>query len=261
MSWSAGSYHYRTLDFGPEPEEPKHAPRSLGKWAILLKLMVLLAFVAGGVWFCQSPVFAIADVEVEGLSHRTQDEVLGKVSLEGANLLTVPVAQVQTALTEDPWVRHVDVVRKLPNRLTLLVEERVPEAIWEGRTGRFLVSSDGILLDVAPPNSSLPVVKDVDGGVLWVGDKVSGDTAELATKLVHALPAAINQKAKSFEYLSYGGLVVETDKGKRARFGDGSDFDYKLAIWKALLQKGDTDKLKVGHVDLRFGDRPFFRDN
>ena len=52
---------------------------------------------------------------------------------------------------------------------------------------------------------------------------------------------------------------METDQGKRARFGDAQDFQWKLAVWKAVLKEAEIQNLNAGHVDLRFGDRPFFR--
>jgi cell division protein FtsQ len=202
----------------------------------------------------------VQSVTVVGLNHRTEPELLGRVSLIGENVLTLPVGQIQATLTEDPWLRSVEVKRQLPNRVTLQVEERVPAAVWDGKGGRYLADADGTLLDPAPPKTDLPVVRDLDGPVRIPGDRLGTDAAGVAAKLVKALPETIGQRAKTFEYVRNGGLVVETDKGKRARLGDGADIDYKLAVWKALLLRGDTEKLVVGHVDLRFGDRPFFRD-
>ena len=260
MTWHAGSNHFRTYDFGPEPEPVFHGHPHLRRLWLVCKLMLLAGIIAGGIWLFQSPVFQVQAVTVQGLSHRTEREILERVSLAGQNVLTLPVAQIQSTLAEDPWLRSVEVQRQLPNRVTLHVQERKPAAVWDGKGGRYLADADGTLLDPAPAKSDLPIVKDIDGPVYIPGDRLGSDAAELAAKLVVALPQVIGQRAKSFEYLSNGGMVVEMDKGKRARLGDGTDFDYKLAVWKALLNRGDTEKLVVGHVDLRFGDRPFFRD-
>jgi len=259
MTWHGGSNHFRTYDFGPEPE-PEHRdhPRLRRLW-LACKLLMLAGIIAGGAWLLQSPFFHVQTVTVVGLDHRTERELLERVSLIGENVLTLPVAQIQATLTEDPWLRSVEVKRQLPNRVTLHVEERSPAAVWDGKGGRYLADADGTLLDPAPGKTDLPVVRDLDTQVRIMGDKLSTDAPGLAARLVTALPQTIGQRAKSFEYVSNGGLVVETDKGKRARLGDGADFEYKLAVWKALLLRGETEKLVVGHVDLRFGDRPFFR--
>ncbi len=264
MSWHAGSYRNRQFDHHAPPpidEGPPPPPRDWGRLKLALRLMVVLAFGAAGVWLYQSPVFAVSHVEVKGLQHLNEESVLDRVSLTGQNLLNIPTAQIQQTLQEDPWVRRVEVQRQLPNKVTLNVEERSPVAIWEGKGGRFIIDRDGMLIEPAPKSGPLPVLLEMNGPLRQTGGRGDGDAAELAAKLVESLPGAIGQKAKSFEYQANGGLVVETDKGRRARFGDGADFEYKLAVWKALLAKGAVDKLNVGHVDLRFGDRPFFRDN
>ena len=50
-------------------------------------------------------------------------------------------------------------------------------------------------------------------------DLDSGGVA-LTLTLLDLLPNELGDPARRFEYLSHGGLVVETQSGKRARFGD-----------------------------------------
>ena len=42
-------------------------------------------------------------------------------------------------------------------------------------------------------------------------------------------------------------------------FGDGRDYDYKVATLFVLFQRAKQDELALNVVDLRFGDRLSFR--
>ena len=73
------------------------------------------------------------------------------------------------------------------------------------------------------------------------------------------LPGEVKAKAKRFEYSENGGLLVITDQGWQARFGSPDDFEYKIAVLKAIIQNAKTRNAKFTAVDLRFGHRPFIR--
>lgn len=205
------------------------------------------------------PVLAVSEVQVTGLQRLAAEPVLDRLSLEGRNILALDLDGAATALQEDPWVRGVHFQRQLPGRVVVSIEERAPVAVWQSGVRFFSVDLDGTVLEELSGPGALPAVKDLDGAVPRPGDRRDPDAVALAVRLTELLPKELGEEARSFEYLSYGGLVVETDKGKRARFGDASDVLWKLAVWKAVLKEAGVQHLKAGHVDLRFGDRPFFR--
>lgn len=238
------------------PLRPK-PQRGLGG-ALFKGAAVVLGALIGAAVF-RLPVFAVSDVEVVGVRHLSEADILERAALHGQNLLALSIEELEAVFTREPWVRRVDIQRQLPGKITIYVEERRPAAVWEAAKRQFLVDAEGAVLEEVRTPTLLPVIRDLDGAVPTPGEKKDGDAIALALTLTEVLPRELGQNAKHFEYLSYGGLVVETDKGRRARFGDSSDLQWKLAVWKALLQEGATQNLKVGHVDLRFGDRPFFR--
>lgn len=244
----------------PEPPAPRRFPRH-GLLSLALKLAAVLVGAVLGVTIFQLPAFAVTQVQVQGLRQLPEQRVLQPLDLYGQNILVLPIEAVQATLTIDPWIRRVDIQRSLPGRITIYVEEREPAALWQANGTTYLVDIDGTILDPAGDQTHLPFIRDLDGATPTPGEKKDGSIIALAIALTNVLPQEIGQGAKYFEYLSYGGLVVETHQGKRARFGDAQDFQWKLAVWKAVLKEAEAQKLDAGHVDLRFGDRPFFRAN
>jgi cell division protein FtsQ len=87
--------------------------------------------------------YPINSVGVEGVQdNRRQAEV--RMALSGLvadeNFFSVPLAEVFRTARALEWVADVQVRRSWPDRLVLLIEERVPVAVWNGG---LLVSTSG----------------------------------------------------------------------------------------------------------------------
>ena len=233
--------------------------RHRGWLSLALKVAAVTGGLTIGIALFRSPVFAVSEIEFTGLHQLPQSRMSEHFNVRGANILALQTGELLAPALKDPWVRSVDVQRRLPGKLSIAVEEREAAAIWQVQGRQYLIDRDGTVLEETRSKSGLPVIQDQDGASPVPGDKRNAETVALARTLTEVLPVELGEKAVGFEYLSYGGLVVETDKGRRARFGDAADFQWKLAIWKAVLKEADAQQMKATHIDLRFGDRPFFR--
>lgn len=233
--------------------------RYRGWLSLILKIAAVTGGLTIGISVFRSPVFAVSEVEITGLRQLPQSRVAQHFNVQGANILSLQINDLRTAVLRDPWVRNVEVQRRLPGKLSVSIEEREAAAVWQVQGKQYLVDRDGTVLEETRSKNSLPIIKDQDGSPPAPGDVRGAEVVALARTLTEVLPVELGEKAVDFEYLSYGGLVVATDKGHRARFGDASDFQWKLAIWKAVLKEAAAQQVKANHIDLRFGDRPFFR--
>lgn len=71
--------------------------------------------------------FAVADVLVEGRQNLDRDWLLGRVSsLKGRSVFEVDIDDIQRAIENQNWVEHAQVQRVLPNKIKIIVKERVP---------------------------------------------------------------------------------------------------------------------------------------
>ena len=265
MTYIDFSHHDSELSAGTPPEPAQLASEAAPRWRsrilpVVLRVSALLIGVGAGAALFYLPVFAVSQVSVTGARHIVESDVIASLSLVGDNLLSLPVEDLRATLQEEPWVRDAELRRSLPGHVTIVLEERSPSAVWQVGSQSYWVDRDGTVLQVlAQLDRSLPLIKDMSGPDLWPGQKVDPDAVSLALTLTERLPQEMRDEAVFFEYLSYAGIVVETQKGYRARFGVSEDLDWKLAVWRSVIETGESKDLKVGHVDLRFGDRPFFR--
>ncbi len=224
-------------------------------WAITALLMV------GGIaWIMVfSPWLKVAKVSVQGNERLDAAAIAEAAEIMGDNILFVNANSVERLLKERlSMIRSVAVSRIPFNEVIVTVKERQPWAAWQAGNQNWTIDEEGIVIAASTP-PGLPVIKDMDNVAVQLGAQVDATSLPLAKKLIAALPKEVGSKAAGFEYLRHGGLVVITDKGLRARFGDGEDFEYKLAVWKGLLAQRTSGALAFQHVDLRFGYRPFVR--
>ncbi len=95
----------------------------------------------------RAPVFALADIQVEGCERLSEATVVqaGGVAL-GQNLFAIDGAAVEAAVLQHPWIRSVQARRRLPNGLDLIIEERKPLAYVLVQGLPQLMADDGALL-------------------------------------------------------------------------------------------------------------------
>ena len=137
-----------------------------------IALICLGAVAAGALrvsqYVMRSPNFRIPssrNIEIDGNSHLTRAQMLSVFGEDiDHNIFRVPMEQRRAQLEAMPWIEHATVMRLLPNRIRVHVEERVPIAFARQGGSIGLVDANGVLLDVppdAPGAYAFPVVAGI----------------------------------------------------------------------------------------------------
>src|SRR5262249_13094070 len=136
-----------------------------------------------------TPLLAVRQVDVQGARRVPEGALRSAAGIEpGTNLLALEVGQVVERLEGVPGVRRARVVRELPDRVTLVIEEREPYALVNVAGvagGLFWIDADGYLVGrerhAAAP--ALPILSGVelpaDGADHPVGDRLYAGLALL----------------------------------------------------------------------------------
>jgi cell division protein FtsQ len=103
-------------------------------WGLALLALGLAAAgsagVAGWRWLRSTPLLAVEDVLLEGLSRADPAALRARVApWRGRNLLAVDLERVRRAVAADPWVEAASVRRNLPDALAIRIAERQPVAV------------------------------------------------------------------------------------------------------------------------------------
>jgi cell division protein FtsQ len=227
-----------------------------------LRIVMVVIIIAGGVLARQAyqallraEMFQIAGVDVKGVKQVSEAELRAITGVfTGQNIFRVDLETVAARARANPWVREVRIHRRLPNRISMVVAERVPYALLDTGAGRYVMDGDGVIIEkLVKENASawqLPIVAVKDHRVRS-GEQVTSEgiaealmlIAEIAERGGWRLPE-VTIKAESPETLS----VVYADHEFKIGAGNYAE---KLSRLAELLSDGKQRGLEISYVDLR----------
>jgi len=248
------------------PARRRRRARALARFArraavCVLVLGVVAAALVGARWVTTSPRFAIAGVEVHGASRVPVSRILAAAAIPpGTNLWTLDGGAVAARVSALPEIRRADVVRELPNRLTIVVEERRPFTLvhaarlhWMDEDGRVLGEERRAVVP------GVPVISGLTEEELASMRTAPGPKARAAVALIRALLRSGNALAAEISEIDMSrpeGPVLYTVDGIEVRLG-ADDWDERLARLEGVLAQVATQD--VSGVDLRFKDQVVLR--
>jgi cell division protein FtsQ len=217
--------------------------------------LVLLA--AAGAWMLGTPRFAVVAVEVRGASRVAPERIL-EVSgiVHGTNLWRIDPAAVRARLEALPEIRRADVVRELPNRVSILVEERRPFTLVHAARLHWL-DEDGRLLgeEKHAVATEVPVISGLSEDELASMRTRPGPRARAAITLIRALLRTGSTLAAEISEIDMSrpeGPVLYTVDGIEVRLG-AEEWEERLARLEGVLAQVATGDVQA--VDLRFRDQ------
>jgi cell division protein FtsQ len=220
--------------------------------------MATLLLVGAASWLGYTRVMShdrlrVAHVDVQGsrfLSEGEVRELLGPSM--GKNILTLDIGELKHRLQASPWVADATVRRTLPDRVQVLIHERVPLALAEVDR-LYLMDADGVLIDIYGPRTAvfdLPIVrglKGVDGNSRRDRARRAGvllrDLGELADEVSEVL---VEKRGDLRVVLRLGGEVLRLGSPPYR-----SKFLTFLGLREELLERCPA----ADHFDLRFNAR------
>jgi cell division protein FtsQ len=229
--------------------------------ALLLVLLAVAGVAAAHAWATTSPRFAVAAVEVHGASRLSEDRILSVAGLApGVNLWSVDTGEVRARLEGMPEIRRADVVRALPNRLTIHVEERRPFTLVHAGRLHWL-DEDGHVLgeETRAVSPEVPIISGLTEEELATMRTAPTDKARAAITLIRALLRSGSSLAAEISEIDMGrveGPVLYTIDGVEVRLGT-DDWEERLARLEGVL--GQVATQEVRYVDLRFRDQVILR--
>jgi cell division protein FtsQ len=225
--------------------------------------LLILAVPAGGVgWLLTGPRFAVTSIDVEGVSRVPAERVRAAAGIpSGTNVWRIDPATVIERVEAVPEIRRAEVIRRYPNRVTVLVEERRPFTLvhagrlhWLDEEGRVLRETREA---VVPP---VPVVSGLDEAELASLRTGPGPRAREAVALIRVLlrsGSGLTAQISEIDMSRGEGPVLYTVDGLEVRLGT-EDWDERLARLEGVLAEVGRDGQGVRTIDLRFRNQVVF---
>ncbi|MGA8442585.1 MAG: FtsQ-type POTRA domain-containing protein [Candidatus Sulfotelmatobacter sp.] len=106
------------------------------------------------------------NIEVTGMQNVTKAQIMEVMGADiGRNIFFVPLAQQKAQLEQIPWVESASVMRFVPNRLKVEIQERTPVAFARVGPRMSLIDAAGTLMELSPKHKySFPVILGMNPG-------------------------------------------------------------------------------------------------
>lgn len=220
-----------------------------------------LAVVAGWLWLMTSPVFAVTTVDVQGTSRVPPARILRAAGIaSGSNLWTLDVGGARARIEDLAEIQRADIIRELPNRVTILVEERRPFTLvhagrlhWMDEEGRVLGEEPRA---VTP---EVPLISGLTEEEIATMRAAPSPKARAAVALIRALLRSGSTLASEISEIDMSrpdGPVLYTVDGVEVRLGH-EHWEERLARLEGVLAQVATQDVRG--VDLRFRDQVVLR--
>jgi len=223
----------------------------------VLALGVVLALGLGVRWLLENPRFAVGRIEVRGAARVSRAQILEAAAIApGTSIFRVDTDAVVRRLLAIPGLRRAEVVREIPNRVVIAVEERRPFTLvhagrlhWLDEEGRLL----GPTAEAVAP--SVPIVSGLSEEELASMRMAPGPKARVAIDLIRALlrsGSALTAEISEIDVSRREGPVLYTLDGVEVRLG-AEDWEERLGRLEGVLAHVPLDDVRA--VDLRFRDQ------
>ncbi len=239
---------------------PKRGSLKLGR--AVAKVLIVASIISGCYlgwlaynWVVRSKAFQITGMDVTGVKHLRENELKNIAgSFTGQNIFRVNLEEAARRAHANPWIKEARIYRRLPNRVSMAVSERVPAVVLDTGAGRYLVDSEGVVIDRLTLDSAsawpLPVVAIKDYKAR-PGDQVTTEGMTEALTLIAELSSRggwetsqITINANSPEALS----VVYADHEFKIGVGN---YGEKLRRLAEVMADVKVRGLNFSYVDLR----------
>lgn len=210
-------------------------------WRPVAVLLLVILLAAGGSWMVFfSSVLAVHGVDVEGTQALPADDVRRAAAVtEGEPLARVDLDAVRARVEALAMVSSADVTRQWPDRVVVVVEERVAVAVVEigGRVRG--MDADGVVFrDYAQVPPGLPQVR--------TAADTRSDALREAAQVIGALPDDLAGRVDHVSVATVDQIELALRDGRTVVWGSAEESEQKAAVLEQLLRlPGQTYDVSV----------------
>ncbi|MDR9757383.1 MAG: cell division protein FtsQ/DivIB [Thermacetogeniaceae bacterium] len=227
----------------------KRNPRKIIK--ALRNLLIITSSVLAFYYFTQSPFFALKEIEVKGNKKLPQTEIVQKSGLSlGINYFDIDTGLVAKRLSSIPVIASVEVNKKLPNRMEIVVEEREPLALYCTQDSFAVIDGQGYCIEknVSIHDYDLPIITGLIPDLLRPGEKVSDK--ECLQSVLAVLGEDVQQLISEIDLAQENSLIAYTRQGIPLLLGTPDQLSEKIEMAVSYLDLLGTVE-GIEYMDIR----------
>ena len=235
------------------------------KLILITSLLILVGWASAAIIFNEVPDdwaeqsgrdagFVLDQLRVHGAERTTRQDILSALDVEdGIPLMSIDLVKLRERMEALSWVKAATVARRLPNELSISLEERVPFALWQLEGSVALIDPEGAIIT----DQGLHEFSD---RLLLVGEGVPESANDLVYLL--SLSPEIGGRIRAAVRISDRRWDLIFDNGIRVKLpASGEKYNPDMA-WSQFVLQEEKHRLldrEVSVIDLRQQDRMVLR--
>ena len=221
-------------------ERKKKKIKKIIKWTTILLLII------GGIIFALvSPIFNIKEIQVSNNNQLTTETIVSLSKLQiGQNLFRFNKNKVEKEIKTNPYVESVDIKRKLPNKIEILIEERNRNYNVEFLNGYAYINNQGYILEISEQKLDLPVVQGIstEQEQIVEGNRLNTEDLEKLETVIKIMNICKNyeldKKVSSINIENKSNYIIYMDEEKKTIYlGNENNLSNKMLYVPTILQE------------------------
>lgn len=246
------------------------------KWLFLSVFVFIFGLVVALIY---SPIFTIKNVVLNNVGFKPTEERLAQIIKEymttrlwgvlpQSNLILFSSGKASDLLAREFFIEDVKFSRHWPNVLKIHITNNVIVSLLKTDNGYFLVDRRGVLVqqlsDDPDNDNSLPILIEKDKPNRNLGDEVAnGELIDFIDNLYDAwqdkLPELLPENI-ILDQTAYPTLQVNMPEGWYVNVtGESAASDQVESLRRLLNERIKDDRIKLQYIDVRFGNRLYFK--
>ena len=192
-----------------------------------------------------SPFFNIKNIEIVGNQKLTNEEIisLSQVQID-ENTFKLIKSKVQKNIKQNAYVENIKVKRKLPDTITIEVEERIPTYMIAFANAYAYINNQGYFLEISKDKLELPILtgfltKEED---IQEGNRLCVEDLQRLDDVLQIMKSATSNEVDSLvtkiNIANKQNYILELkDEKKTVQMGDTSNLSTKMLYIKSILEQ------------------------
>ena len=228
-----------------------------GRFSFLYKVLSIL-LICGAIVGAMTFLFRVNAIEITGVSHYSEAEILSAAGIkQGDNLYLINKYDVADDIFEKlPFVQAVKINRRLPETLTIAVQECIPVGTVKQEGGTWLISSRGKILASVSEEEALiyPVIDGVTllspavGTTIALGEEHRATEEKMLELFLKLEEKGMVSELRGVHMGEESMITMDYADRFTVKFAWDADFDYKLQNLQVVISKLEVNE--TGIIDL-----------
>lgn len=229
---------------------------------IVIVVAAVLLVIFGSIFVYRSDLFHVNNVQINGVSHLTSQEITEIAAVPAdSTLLRLDAAGIKQRLEDNAWVQSATIHRSLPDTIVIDVTERTPGAVVRINDKQtWVISTDCSWLSAATEddwNNDMRII-DVSNSIAQPvsGSECTDGGIKNALAILDGISDDLKSQIQSISAESSIKTSLNLKNGITVAFGDSSNIQLKEAAINELLSQYAG---KISYINVRVPASPTYR--